>query len=166
MELLESAANPPCGFKAPSAALSAALGLVWTARFCVDLQSFQRRKWMILRIGRHDRQLENRVRPARVGIDPQEQRIGREAAKIDDAVDDRLRRVGNLGADFERLIDQISELGNLLWRCKDQIDRLVDLVLDRVEGNDAGLPDPRPNKAADGTPAAASGVLTYRGRPR
>src|ERR1700676_1766826 len=134
MELLESAANPPCGFKAPSAALSAALGLVWTARFCVDLQSFQRRKWMILRIGRDDRRLEHRSWPARVGIDPQKQRIGREAAKIDDAVDDRLRRVGNLGADFERLIDQISELGNLLWRCKDQIDRLVDLVLDRVEG--------------------------------
>src|SRR6266576_4089573 len=104
---------------------------------------------MILRIGGHGWRLENRIRPARVGIDAQEQRVGREPPKVDDAVDDRLRRVRNLGAAFDGLIDEISELGNLLRRCKDQIDRLVDLALDRVEGDDAGLTDPCPDMAAD-----------------
>ncbi len=67
-----------------------------------------------------------------------------------------------LGAAFDGLIDEIGELGNLLRRCKDQIDRLVDLALDRVEGDDTGLADPRPDMAADVNAASASGCHIER----
>jgi hypothetical protein len=98
---------------------------------------------VILRICNHNRRLENRIRPARIGINPQEQRIGCEPAKIDDAVFDRLRRVRNLCIAFGGFIDKISQLWNLLRRSEDQIDRLVDVVFDWIERDDTGLPDLR-----------------------
>src|SRR4029453_15930868 len=128
---------------------SAALRLPWSDRFCVSLQRLQRSKWMILRIGGRHRRLEKRIRPGGVRIDPQAKRIGREPPKIDDAVDDRLRRIRNLGTAFDALIDEIGECWNLLGRCKNQIDQFIYLVLDRVDSNDAGLTDPRSNMAAD-----------------
>ena len=61
--------------------------LLRTGRFCVELQRLERGKRMILGVGGRDQRLENRVRLARIGIDRQEQRIGREPAEIDDAID-------------------------------------------------------------------------------
>src|SRR5258706_9215101 len=104
---------------------------------------------MILGISSDDRRLENRIRPARIRIDSQKQRIGREPAKIDDAIHDRLRRVRNFNVTVCRLIDEIGELGNLLKGSEDQIDRLVDVVFYGLQGDDTGLSDPPPQKAPD-----------------
>ena len=76
-------------------------------------------------------------------------------AEIDHAVFDRLRRIRNFHVALGGLLDQIGHFRNLLrWR-EDQVDRLVDLVLDRIERHHAGLPDPRPDPPLDVEAAAA-----------
>src|SRR5258705_3713429 len=92
---------------------SAALRLPWSGRVCVGLQRLQRGKWMILRIGGHGWRLENRIRAARVGIDPQEQRLGREPAKINDAADDTLRRGQDNRASIHGLQIAVIQFGYL-----------------------------------------------------
>src|SRR6266404_6478817 len=128
---------------------SALLGLLRIQRFWVELQRLERGKRMILGIGGHHRRLENGIRPAWVGIYPQKQRIGREPAEIDNTIHDRLRRVRNFDVALGGLIDEIGEFWNLLRGREDQIDRLIDVVLDRIKRNDAGLPDSRTNMAGD-----------------
>src|SRR4030088_195650 len=88
--------------------------LLRAARFCLELQRFERGKRVTLRSLGHDRRLENRVRPAWVRIDRQKQRVGCESAKVNDPVHDRLRWVRNLSIAFGGLIDEISQFGNLL----------------------------------------------------
>ena len=48
---------------------------------------------------------------------------------------------------FGGLVDEIGQFRNLLRRREDQIDRLVDVVFDRIERHHAGLSDPGPHPA-------------------
>jgi len=141
---------PPFDHASTALAAPGLLRLLFrTWRFGVELQRLERGKRMIQGVGSHDQRLENCIRPARIGINSQEQRIGCKPAKIDDAIDDWFRRIWNLAVAFGGLIDQIRQFRNLLrWR-EDQIDRLVDLVLDRIERYHTGLSDPRPHSAGN-----------------
>ena len=55
------------------------------------------------------------------------------------------------------LVDQIGQHRNLLGRREHQIDRFIDIVLDRIERHHTGLSDPRSNAASDVKTAAAVG---------
>ena len=127
----------------------------WERAVGAGLQGFQRGKRMICGIGGFDHRLENRIRLARVRIDPQEQRIGRQPAQIDDTIYDRLRRVRNFGVAFGCLVDEVCQFRNLFGRRENQVDRFVDIVLDRIERDHTGLPDPRPDPALDMDAAGA-----------
>ncbi|MGY4376770.1 hypothetical protein ACVWZ3_004409 [Bradyrhizobium sp. i1.3.6] len=55
------------------------------------------------------------------------------------------------------LLDQVGHLPNLGFRGKHQVDVLLDLALDRIEGDDAGLADPGADVPRNLDPAAALG---------
>src|SRR5882757_5871522 len=63
--------------------------------FLLVLKRLQCRKGIVLGVGSGDLHLEYGTRLARIGINRQEQRVGRKPAKVDDAVDDGLRRIGD-----------------------------------------------------------------------
>src|SRR5579872_1658427 len=110
---------------------------------------------MIVGIDGLRRRFKNGIWPARVWIDRQEQCVSCEPPKIDHAIDDRLGRIGNILIASSGVVDQVGQLWNLLHRRENYIDRLVDLILDRLERDDADLSDPRANLSGHMDAAAA-----------
>ena len=98
------------------------------------------------------RRLEHRIRLARIGVEAKHQELGRDRAEVDRAVDQRLRPILERHLDLSALSSSsdVAAGGN-----EDDVDRFVDLVLDRLERHHAGLADRR-RHVADHVQAAAA----------
>ena len=102
------------------------------------------------------RLLENRTRFARIRIQAKNEKLGRQRAQIDDAADERFRIIP-----FDAVL-----LGFVLCRCckplrrfEYEIDRLFDLIRQRLERDDAILSDRRGDRSNDMQAAAAAGDI-------
>src|SRR4051794_8817104 len=123
--------------------------------FLLVLECLQDRKGMVLRIGGGDLGLKHDPRLPRIGVDRQEQGIGGEPAKVDSAIDDRLRRVGDLLLIVVPLLHQLGQAADLGLRGKYQVHLLVDVALHRVKRDHTGLADPGADVPRDLDPVAA-----------
>src|ERR1700729_332501 len=74
------------GLKSLFSAASTLFGLLRRPCFRIHLEGLQGSERVILGIGRGNEWFEHRIRLARIGIDRQEQRVGREPAQIDKTV--------------------------------------------------------------------------------
>src|SRR5262245_46355731 len=97
---------------------------------------------MVLRIGGDNARLEYCPRFAWIGIDRKIQYICCQPPEIDDAVLDWLHLVRRVNLSFPFVAFAIVEMPNLIRWSEHQLNGLIDLVLDRIKRDHAGLPDP------------------------
>ena len=149
--------RPECAaLSAPLAAGLLAFRASAARLFRLRLQRLQRRKRMILGIGGVD----HRARTPRPACADRDRRRGTSASVASRPRSITPFTIGSGGSGISSslscgLVDQIGQLGDLLGRREDQVDRLVDVVLDRLERHHAGLANPRPHMAGDMETAAA-----------
>src|SRR5437016_3293994 len=98
-------------------------------------QRSERRKWM-RRIVADRRALERGIRLARIRIEAEDQKFGRNGAEIDPAANQLFRHIDGRHLDL-CAADQRERPG----RHEHEVDRFVDFVLERLERDHAGLAD-------------------------
>src|SRR6185312_14420076 len=93
----------------------------------------------------------------RIGVDAEQQKLARQGAEVDDAIDQRFRRIAAVNT---RLGRQFIAAGRGAGS-EQHVDRLIDGVLDRFEANHASLPDLRLHPPANMDAAAATGEVEF-----
>ena len=126
------------------------------------LEGFQPGKRVFARL-RGRRRGEFGARLARIRVDAEEQEFGGERPEIDLAADQRLRPILIF---IQNLRTVRGHCGKLRARPERHVDRLVDLVLDRLQGHHAGLADPRLDAAANVDATIRAHEIEHGGEPR